>query len=178
MDHHLKALFGAWDQAIGTTLSAAASTPSSAMSETLQTNLDVLGNVMQATGSALVADSEKQLTLNKIGNKLQAIGNSTVVSGILIQFNTETATELNIKGSLLQSAGSAMSLPDLLDANEITTDELYDIYGNLLQAIGNGLQALSGIMELKGKEGQYINFAGSWIEAIGALILALIQSRN
>src|SRR5690625_2315981 len=151
MDNNLKALFGSWDSAIGTILSAIASTPSSRLNETMQTNLDLLGNVMQATGSALVADSEKNITLNKLGNQLQAIGNSTVISGILIQFNEETKEELTIKGNLLQSVGSSMSLPDLLNTNEISMNTLYNIYGALLQSIGNALQGLSGIIQLKGR---------------------------
>ena len=101
-----------------------------------------------------------------------------MVSGILIQFNEETKEELTIKGNLLQATGSGMSRPDLLDTNEISMNTLYNIYGALLQSIGNALQGLSGIIRLKGKQGQNINFVGSWIQAIGALIQALVQSKS
>ncbi|MFD1412700.1 DUF6944 family repetitive protein [Oceanobacillus jeddahense] len=178
MDNNLKALFGSWDEAIGTLLSAIASTPSFKLNETQQKHLDLLGNVMQATGSALAADSEKKLTLNKIGNQVQAIGNSTVVSGILIPLNEETKSEVTIKGNLFQAVGSSMALPDLLNANKISMNTLYEIYGALLQVIGNALQGLSGIMELQGKQGENIDFTGSWIQTMGAFIQAWVQSNN
>lgn len=81
----------------------------------MQNNLNLLGNVMQATGNALIADSTEQISLNKIGNQIQAIGNSTVIVGLIIQFNDmATNTKLNIQGNLLQAVGTGMSLPDLL----------------------------------------------------------------
>ena len=178
MDNNLKALFSSWEAAIGTLLSAIASTPSSKLNETLQTNLDLAGNVMQATGSALAADSEKKLTLNKFGNQVQAIGNSVVISGIVISFTEETKRKVTIKGNLFQAVGSSMALPDLLDTTEITMDTLYEIYGALLQSIGNALQGLSGMIELKGERGEHIDFVGSWIQTIGAFIQALVQSKT
>ncbi|WP_339182690.1 hypothetical protein [Oceanobacillus sp. FSL W7-1293] len=178
MDNNLKVLFGSWEAAIGALLSAIASTPSFKLNETQQTNLDLAGNVMQATGSALAADSEKKLTLNKIGNQVQAMGNSIVISGIVIPFTEETKRKVTIKGNLFQAAGSSMALPDLLDTAEITMDTLYEIYGALLQSIGNALQGLSGIIELKGERGEHIDFVGSWIQTIGAFIQALVQSKT
>lgn len=104
------------------------------------------------------------------------IGNSTVIVGILINFSEKTKKELNIKGNLLQAVGGGVSLADAL-GREPTVKELYSIYGNLLQAIGNALQALSGINELRNREGQELNVVGSWIQAIGSIISALGQSK-
>ena len=173
MNGQLKALFGSWEQAIGTLLSAISSTPTSHLNQTVQKNLDLLGNVMQATGNALIADSTKQISLNKIGNQIQAIGNSTVIVGLIIQFNkTTTNTKLDIQGNLLQAIGSGMSLPDLLNENNVSSKDVYLLLASLLQLIGNALQALGSIRELKKQDGQNINFVGSWIQAIGASIQA------
>lgn len=123
-NNKLKALFGSWEQAIGTILSAISSSPTSKISETLQTNFSLLGNVMQATGNALIADSEKKLNLNKIGNEIQAVGNSAVIVGLLIQFNECINIELSIKGNFFQAVGSVLSLPDLLEDNKVSIDKL------------------------------------------------------
>jgi hypothetical protein len=176
MDNELKATFGSWVQAIGTTLSAIGATPFKNISDTLPEDLNLWGNVLQATGNSLVADSEENFTLEKIGNAIQAIGNSTVIVGILINFNEKTKKELNIKGNLLQAVGGGVSLADAL-GREPTEKELYSIYGNLLQTIGNTLQALSGINELRNRKGQELNLVGSWIQAIGSIISALGQSK-
>ena len=142
MNGQLKALFGSWEQAIGTLLSAISSTPTSHLNQTVEKNLDLLGNVMQATGNALIADSTKQISLNKIGNQIQAIGNSTVIVGLIIQFNkTTTNTKLDIQGNLLQAIGSGMSLPDLLNENNGSSKDGYLLLASLLQFIGNALQA-------------------------------------
>lgn len=79
MDNELKATFGSWVQAIGTTLSAIGATPSKNISDTLLGDLNLWGNVLQATGNSLVADSEKNFTLEKIGNEIQAIGGTTEI---------------------------------------------------------------------------------------------------
>jgi hypothetical protein len=80
MESEYKALIGSWIQAIGNITSAISSTPSTVINETMQTNLFLIGNTMQATGNALVADSEKEITLEKIGNQIQAIGNSICIA--------------------------------------------------------------------------------------------------
>ncbi|QGQ45765.1 DUF6944 family repetitive protein [Metabacillus sediminilitoris] len=179
MDNELKALFGSWDQALGTIISAIGSTPSSRINETLQNNLSLLGNVMQATGNALLADTIRSFNLNKIGNEIQAIGNSMVIVGLLLYENNEEKNiELSIKGNLLQALGSSLSIPELLEKNKVSIDNLYSIYGALLQTIGNSLQAISGIINLKGQQANGVNFVGSWIQAIGAVIQALMQSKK
>jgi hypothetical protein len=114
MDNELKATFGSVVQAVGTTISAIESTSSIKINTELRQSLGLIGNALQATGNSLVADSEKTLTLDKIGNGVQAIGNLTNITGILLNFNEVTKQELNIKGNLLQAVGGGVSLADAL----------------------------------------------------------------
>lgn len=181
MPNDLKALFGSWEQALGTLLSAISSTPKAQLNERIRTGLSLIGNAMQATGNALMADSERTITLNKIGNQIQAIGNSTVILGLIIQANTRTKTELNIKGNLLQALGSGISFAEIIQNKKrqpLSSEELLNLYGSLLQMIGNSLQAISGRIKLQGQNGQTLNFVGSWIQAVGAFLQALAQRHD
>ena len=177
MDDRLKALFGSWVQATGTTVSAVGNTPSVSSDKELLSNLALWGNVLQATGNALIADSIEKPSLSKIGNQVQSIGNLTIIVKFLIVVNEEIQNELNIKGNLLQAVGGGASLADALN-EEITMESFYDIYGNLLQVIGNSMQAISGINKSKGADDELINTIGSWIQAIGANISALGTLEN
>lgn len=105
MDDRLKALFGSWVQATGTTVSAVGNTPSVSSDKELLANLALWGNVLQATGNALIADSIEKPSLSKIGNQVQSIGNLTIIVKFLIVVNEEIQNELNIKGNLLQAVG-------------------------------------------------------------------------
>jgi len=173
-DSTQKALFGSWVQATGTVLSAVGSTPSSVLDDEQLESLNLWGNVLQATGNALLADTEETFTLNKVGNIIQSIGNSTVLSGLLIPFSEQTKEQLDIQGNWLQAVGGGVSFVDAL-GNPPTTDQLLNVYGNLLQAIGNSLQAISGILELKGSDQTRLNVTGSWIQAIGSILSFLSQ---
>ncbi len=175
MDNELKALFGSWVQAAGTVLAAISSIPSLPLEQKIKTDFSLIGNLMQATGNALLADSETEITLNKIGNEIQAFGNSTVIAGILIPFNEETKTNLSKQGNLLQALGSAAALPDLLIKEKSFINMLF-IIETFLQSIGNSLQAVSeNIEQTETKEA--VDFAGSWIQATGAVIQALAQTK-
>lgn len=175
MNHDSKVLSGVWIQAVGTVLAALGDTPFLPVDEQTKTNLSLIGNVKQATGNALLADTEKTVNFNKIGAKLQAAGNSTIVAGILLPVHEETKQTLNIQGNLLQSLGNLTALPDLL-SEEKSFNQLLHIYASLLQAIGNSLQALSEKLEKNGQE--TLNFAGSWIQATGSVLEALVQTRQ
>jgi hypothetical protein len=171
MDKKQKELFGAWVQASGTTLAAIGSTPLKIFSESQLTSLNLWGNELQALGNALIADSEDRFTMEKIGNQIQAAGNITVIAGIILPLDDVTGQELDIKGNLMQALGGSAALKDTF-AEERSLDTLYLLYGNLLQIIGNSMQAISGILELRGREGGKINTAGSWIQAKGSIIQA------
>ncbi|BCB05556.1 DUF6944 family repetitive protein [Bacillus sp. KH172YL63] len=175
MSNKQKATFGAWVAAIGTVLAAIGSTPIKRIPEDTLEAFSLIGNEMQGTGNALQADAIDGFSLTKAGNQIQAIGNSTVIAGLLIDFNVIVKQELNIKGNLMQALGGGAALGESF-SKEHTTEELFSIYGNLLQIIGNSLQAISGILELNGKDSGKLDVVGSWIQAIGAIISALVQT--
>ena len=172
MDNEQKELFGAWVQAFGTTLAAVGSTPLKQFSERELTSFNLWGNVLQGTGNALMADSEEDYTLNKIGNQIQALGNVTVVGGIVLDLDNNTAQTLDIKGNLMQALGGSAALSETI-GEEPSAEIFYAFYGNILQIIGNSMQAIGGIIDLRGGEGDNINIAGSWIQAAGSIIQAI-----
>lgn len=176
MDNEVKAVFGSWVQAIGTILSAIGSTPIKELRKELLESLNLIGNVMQGTGNALIADTIETETLDKIGNQIQAIGNSTVITGILIDFKNDVKQILDIDGNWIQALGGSVSLADAF-GGERSISALYSIYGNLLQVIGNSLQSISGMKELQGKEAAGLNIVGSWIQAVGSVISAIGQTK-
>lgn len=176
MNNNWKVTIGTWIQAIGTVLSAISSTPSVSLSLRQRTDLNVWGNVLQATGNGLVADSENDFNLDKLGSMIQASGNSTVLTGLLIDFKEKTKEELDIKGNLLQALGAGTALSSTVEKNP-STKELYSVYGYLLQLIGNSLQALSGNIKLRNRDGEDLKALGSWIQAIGTNIIALGVTR-
>jgi hypothetical protein len=193
MENQLKALLGAWIQAIGTVTSAVGSTPS--LNEDIQDSLNLWGNALQGTGNALIADSEEGFSLEKLGNEVQAIGNTTVIAGLLLNVSEEKKLKLDINGNLLQAVGGGIALPDDL-VDEPSTIRTLNIAGNVLQIIGNSLQARGGIIELKSNrdnqvkyksyresnESQEISYSdsfainGSWIQAVGSVISAIAQT--
>ncbi|MCA1061229.1 hypothetical protein LCL96_20120 [Rossellomorea aquimaris] len=177
MSNEQKATFGAWVAAIGTVLAAIGSTPIKSIPENTLRSFNLVGNEMQATGNALEADAIEEFLLTKAGNEIQAIGNVTVIAGIVIDFNDIIKQELNIKGNLLQALGGSAALYDSFN-EEHSMEVLYSIYGNLLQIIGNSLQAISGILEINDRDSGNINVVGSWIQAIGSIISALVQTKE
>jgi hypothetical protein len=181
MDNQQKQLIGSVIQAIGTVISAIANTPNRFLRDEFQEQLDLIGNTLQATGNALVADGQKPLTLSRIGNEVQAIGNTTVIAGMIMPFEDQTKQILNIKGNLLQAFGAGIELGDELD-EEPSSNQAINIIANLLQAAGNSLQALGGKYDLDHPNGdneysQSLIFAGSWIQAVGAVISALTETK-
>ncbi|RSK25951.1 hypothetical protein EJF36_03035 [Bacillus sp. HMF5848] len=169
-----KATWGAWIQAVGTTLSAIGSTPSLNIDAKILQDLDLVGNVLQATGDALQADSEQGL--ERIGNEVQAIGNSIIVGSYILNVRKQTKLKLTIQGDLLQALGSSLVIVDELREDR-SVDTLLNIEGNLLQVVGNTLQAIAAKLKLKNKDGDNLNAIGSWIQAIGAILSALSQNK-
>lgn len=178
MNGHWKEITGSLLSTIGTIQAAIGSTPDFHLSKNQNYELRLVGNVLQASGSALSADGQGTVSLEKIGDEIQAIGNSTVITGLILYgtSNTETEQRLIITGNWLQALGSFVGLADeFFDSTEMGRAE--NIIGNLLQGIGNSLQAVGGVQALntnnlnQGKTG----VAGSWIQAAGSVISLIGQ---
>ncbi|WP_404444861.1 hypothetical protein LG307_17995 [Sutcliffiella horikoshii] len=169
-----KQLIGVWTQAVGTVVAAIGSTPSVPIDNSGKTGLQLVGNILQAGGNGLEADAQEELTYGKLGNIIQATGNLTVSMGLTIDFPEDTNEKLIITGDFTQALGALTALG--------SADRLYLSVGNLLQAAGNSLQAVGGIRELQ-DESHYSAYEennnediialGSWIQAIGTIIIAI-----
>ncbi len=176
MDIKWVELQGSWIQAAGTVIDAVGNTPSFDLSESSQQNFAVIGHPMQATGNALLADSMKYVNLDKIGNTVQSIGNLTIVTGVLLRVPLRIETELLIKGNLIQALGNLLSFFGISESVDLSHKyKLLLGVASLLQAIGNSLQALSGSIIFKGERAVDINAIGSWIQASGAVLHAVVQ---
>ncbi len=159
------AIAGGWIEAIGTIVAAIGNTPSKVISKSMLKDLRLIGNVLQANGSALVADNE-ELLLDIVGDQLQAIGNITVVAGIL-DTNEKSSQRLLTQGNLLQILGSGVSVNT---QGSLSLIQNIDNIGNIIQAIGNTIQVFANTNT---KEGISMNALGVWIQAAGTVITAL-----
>ena len=182
MSGHFKEIFGTAISTIGTIQAAIGNTPSFHLSNETNYQLRLVGNVLQGTGSALSADGQGTISLEKLGDEIQAIGNSTVVTGLVLYKTSNTPAEqkLIITGSWLQALGSFVGLTD--EFFDSTADgRIENIIGGLLQGIGNSLQAIGGTEQLKGinNDGQQnIGTLGSWIQATGAVTSLIGQVKE
>ncbi|WP_223701546.1 DUF6944 family repetitive protein [Sutcliffiella deserti] len=182
-----KILLGSWTQALGTVLAALGSTPSFTKLKFLEENLSFIGNVLQATGNGLEAEGQEPYSYAKLGNEIQALGNITVIIGLIITKEEEQSLRLFISGNLLQALGAVISLGDLLE-ERFSMDSYVSFNGNMLQAIGNSLQAIGDRMKLemvigredplKSERADLIITKGSWIQAAGAIILAVAETKK
>ncbi|MEK4299175.1 hypothetical protein MKY30_07145 [Oceanobacillus sp. FSL W8-0428] len=173
MNNHWKEILGNSLSTIGTIQAAIGSTPQFHLNQNQSYQWRLIGNVLQALGSALSADGQGGPSLERLGDNIQAIGNSTVITGLLLYGTSDTETEqkIIISGNWIQALGSFTALTDeFFDNTEEGRAE--NIIGNLLQGIGNALQALSGVQVLYGNsinQGQ-LGVAGSWIQTAGSVI--------
>jgi hypothetical protein len=175
MGENSKQLIGAWTQAIGTVVAATGSTHSLPIHENGRKGLGLVGNVLQATGNGLEADSQTTLTYGKLGNMIQATGNLTVSTCLAIDFSSDTGERLVISGDLIQALGAVTALG--------SANQYYIVIGNSLQVIGNTLQAIGGVGQLKEEvrmvlghsqvSNEVLIAVGSWIQAIGTILLAI-----
>lgn len=178
MNGQWKEITGSLLSTIGTIQAAIGSTPYFHLDKNFIYQFRLIGNVLQASGSALSADGQGSVSLEKIGDEIQAAGNSTVIAGLILYgtFNTETEQRLIITGNWLQALGSFVGLADeFFDSTEDGRAE--NIVGNLLQGIGNSLQAVSGVQALKSSNSNQgkTGVAGSWIQAAGSVISLIGQ---
>lgn len=169
-----KELYGSWLASIGTISSAVGSTPSVFIQHDLLEELNLWGNILQATGSAIQADGQED---GSLGNEVQSIGNLTVITGLVSDIESETKQKLNTSGNWIQAFGGLISLTDELE-DPTSISQAYTVIGNLLQIIGNSLQALAGMYALKGNQIagtilqylEFLSFSGSWIQAVGSVL--------
>lgn len=178
MNGHWKEIIGSLFSTIGTIQAAVGSTPQFHLDKDQSYQLRLVGNVLQASGSALSADGQGTVSLEKLGDEIQAVGNSTVITGLVLYgtSNADTEQRLIITGNWLQALGSFVGLADeFFDSTEDGRAE--NITGNLLQGIGNSMQAISGNRVLHGNhqnDGK-IGVIGSWIQATGSCVSLIGQ---
>ncbi len=194
MEDWIKERFGHWTQAVGTVLAAVGSTPALVEDEAAGEDLQLVGNVMQATGNGVLADTEIPWSLAYIGEGTQAIGNTVVVAGLALPLDENTKNKLGISGDLLQALGTGVGVAADLEREPSLSTILF-IYADLLQMIGNSLQAVGGsftseevpVEEADGEgmlnKWEIIFITGSWIQAVGAVLDGIayeveLQSRS
>ncbi|AIC96463.1 DUF6944 family repetitive protein [Shouchella lehensis] len=178
MSTDVKALFGAWTQAIGTVIAAVADTPSEALTPEQINDLGLYGNALQATGNGLLADTNAFGSLNQIGNAIQATGNTIIVGALALPWEENLEQNLIIKGNLFQAAGGSVSFNEDLK-EDVSMAALYAVIGDFLQVVGNGIQAYAAIADfIVDDDEEFINAVGSWIQATGAVLSALSVSKS
>lgn len=162
MDNRTKELLGYWLDAFGQTMSAVANTPYVKKNEEFLPCLDLWGNVLQATGTALIADSSsEEFSFEKLGNQVETIGNLVTVTGILAPVSEEIKEDLDQKGDIIETLGVIISLPDELKEG-LTLELFFDIYGHFLQVIG-----------IKRVHEDLINMISEWSQAIASILTLL-----
>lgn len=180
MNNHWKEIIGYSLSTIGTIQAAVGSTPQFNLPQSQSYQWRMIGNVLQALGSALAADGQGGPSLEKLGDNVQAVGNSTVLTGMLLYgaSDIELEQKLVISGNWMQALGSFTGLADeFFDSTEKGRAE--NIIGNLLQGIGNAMQAVSGVQALDGNnslEQAQLGVAGSWIQTAGSILSLIGES--
>lgn len=164
-ESNITAVAGNWIAAIGTIISAIGSTPSTIFSEQTLKDFSLIGNILEAGGSAIVSETEEAL-LDIVGAQIAAIGNLVVVAGILSD-NEQSGQLLEKQGDLLQVLGVGITINT---QGGLTLIESIANTGNIIQVIGNTMQVLA---DTNTKEGVIVNAVGAWIQAVGSVITAL-----
>lgn len=164
-DTNITAIAGNWIVAIGTLVSAIGSTPSTIFTQQTLDDFTIIGNILEAGGSALVSETEDTL-LDTIGDQLQAIGNIAVVAGILSE-NEQSGQLLEKQGNLLQVVGLGLVINT---DGKLTLLQTIANTGNIIQLIGNVIEVFA---DTETKEGEVMNAVGAWVQVVGAVITAL-----
>jgi hypothetical protein len=187
MKNQKKEIAGAWIQAAGTLIAAVGTSEWLGLDDATAESLIVIGNELQAAGSALEADGQDKPSLEKTGNELQAAGNLFVNAGLVLDPGNENELKLVITGNWIQALGSLTVLGDEWTDQTAEGQHLL-IMGSFLQAIGNSLQALGTILLLEttrngcaaseSLKGKSLDISGSWIQAAGSVLSAIGQTRE
>lgn len=163
LDSRVKELLGYLIDTIGQTMSAIANTPSIINDKQLPILLDLWGNVFQATGAVLVADSIERFSFKKLGNQLESAGNLVSVISVLVTVNDGVKVDLDKKGNIIETLGVIVSLPDELE-DGFTLELFFDLYGHLLQ-----------VMKVIDVDEQFIHMISEWTQVL-ASILSLLSA--
>lgn len=162
---NITAIAGSWIAAVGTIITAIGSTPSTIFTEQTLEDFNIIGNVLEAGGSAIALENEDAL-LVKVGGQLQVIGNIAEVAGILYK-NEHTSQLLEKQGGLLQVVGLGITIQT---QGKLTLVQTIANTGNIIQLIGNVIQVFA---DTDTREGEIMNAVGAWVQAVGAVITAL-----
>ncbi|WP_416825517.1 DUF6944 family repetitive protein [Ectobacillus polymachus] len=179
MNNLIKETIGSGITVLGTVTAAIGSTPTRILTKETLRNLNIYGNVLQATGNGLQADAKEPLSLGQIGNQVTALGNISVVASFVLDLQKITEGKLFITGNWLQALGETVEIAAAIE-DDTGLVRSFNVIGNSIQAIGNSLQAIGKIFALLDceKEGELLIFKGSWIQAVGAFITFLAVLRK
>ncbi|GEN52922.1 DUF6944 family repetitive protein [Halobacillus faecis] len=168
-------LIGSWIIAAGTVASAVNASINVYTGDDDE-GLNLIGNTLQATGNGVVANDLESI-LSASGNVIQAAGNSTIIYSILADLERRDDLNLVIKGNLLQALGGLIAFSETYGTDAPLTNA-YKLKGELLEVVGNSIQAVAAGRELEGIEAGHFSALGSWIQAIGAIIVALTITKQ
>lgn len=169
-------LLGSWVVAAGT-IASAINASLIAHTGVKGQSLNLIGNTLQATGNGITASSPSLSSFSKTGNLIQSAGNSTIIYSILTDLDRQDDDVLIIKGNLLQALGGIISFSETYGKIPSLTNA-YQLNGEALEVIGNSIQSVAARRELKGVEANDLSALGSWIQAIGAIIVALALTKT
>jgi len=177
MDNKQIIKFGTWLDAGGTTLSAIGNTPFTFLTTEMLKRIDLVGDILQATASSIMADAEENYNLFKIGNMIDASGNVIEIAGNTLPFANKTSSQLlQAEGNGLQTFGTGLSFIYCYEnalKEEFELSALYGIYGSLIQTIGLAMQTIAALLPEDHEKGQRLNTVGCWVQAIGAILEAI-----
>ena len=153
---------GAAINAVGTVLSAIATTPSKSIPDAIQDDIEFIGSILEALGTA-IGSNEDATALVKTGELIDVIGSLEVAASAQTD-NKQLQRLLYKKGNLLQALGEAATLPY---GRQLAKSEVIATVGSVLEIIGNSIQALA---DDKTELGIIWNAIGGWVQAVGAVI--------
>ncbi|UJW56151.1 hypothetical protein HXZ66_01325 [Bacillus sp. A116_S68] len=173
-----KLLVGAWLNAIGTIISAAAEVRALAGFDDINNKLVSIGEGLQAVGTSIAGTVPEDNPLNFAGDWIDGGGAALAsIAAYLQDIDEENGVDnirLEALGGAFQSMGAAMSAL----ADHSAGEHNYAL-SNILQSLGAGLESIGATYEVRGQEGgQALITIGAIIQAAGANYYALLLSRE
>lgn len=168
-----------WAEAIGSVIVAIGSF--SFLTSEQSNALNIVGNTIQAVANAIIVDTIEEFNLNKTGNILITAGLLEKEIALIFPFNDKSdllQQLLLLQGNVLRAIGSNL-LVVYSFTQQISEASLYGIYGNIIEVIGIYVEIGSNVITIQGRSSAIVNelgFIGNWLQAIGAIIVAIGQS--